>query len=79
MIGSGNTFENNKGESEVIYLDENTIEVKIVEQDKKESNLSDKEDPEFEDLEFNDFSERNDREMAEDLKNTIFDGDLSNA
>ena len=60
-------------------MDENTIEVKIVEQDKKESSLSDKEDPEFEDLEFNDFSERNDREMPEDLKNTIFDGDLSNA
>ena len=60
-------------------MDDNTIEVKIVEQDKKESSLSDKEDPEFEDLEFNDFSERNDREMPEDLKNTIFDGDLSNA
>ena len=45
---------------------------------KKESS-EDTEEPEFEDLEFNDFDDADDGETPEDLRKSIFDGNLENA
>ena len=46
----------------------------------KRQSSEDTEEPEFEDLEFNDFDDANDdMETPEDLRRSIFDGDLENA